>query len=766
MIKKTSLAKDFKIFSAVIMLSVFIICLFVGIYTQYRYNKLQERRIIYESGLLDSALGDSLDFATHYINFLANRIAFSNKHDNDFFVNLFSAISYREQDEAPVWNIFSWITPDKKIMASSVEGELKKELDLSSRQYLDLTPAKPGHLIFSAIDIGVLSKQAILPAGMGVLDEKGRFLGTIGLGFGIERIENELQRVLDSEELVFILFSSDFNFILASRELYHSNLGALLNDEVITKLSAEISNGGNNGTFVTPLKNDKYNFSYYRHVSKYPFYLIVGEKTAIVKDKYWQLVFPRIAELCVMGMLFIILLYYFRRQIVSPIVMLAESAKKIAAGDSKVAVHYGQYEEVNLLADQLKEIQYAKEMLAISKNEVELLNVNLENKIHERTIDLEKALEIKTEFLNSMSHEVRTPVQGITTISKGLVESWNMHTEEKKFALASAVAVNSQRLFSLVSNILDLSTFNVGTMHFNLQKNDLVSIIKDVVSECMMLYIMEKKIEIIFSNHPKELILLIDAEKISQVLRNLITNSIKFMLEGKIVIEIFEDKENYLYKVVINDEGPGIPKEELEEIFSPFIQSSLNKGKFSGAGLGLSICQKIIKGHNGKIWAINNQVRGVSMIFTLPQDIDIKKEASIAKSKNDKLAINQEAIILMIDDEAACQMSMDLLLSGTGYNMVSKYGGVSALEYLRNNSAKVNLIFLDLMMPDMYGINVLKVIKETPELKNIPVIIQSGTNDSREIEKTIQYGADAYIKKPYQRQQIIDILAKYLQADN
>ena len=105
---------------------------------------------------------------------------------------------------------------------------------------------------------------------------------------------------------------------------------------------------------------------------------------------------------------------------------------------------------------------------------------------------------------------------------------------------------------------------------------------------------------------------------------------------------------------------------------------------------------------------------------------------------------------------------MDLLLSGTGYNMISKYGGISALEYLHNNPGIVDLIFLDLMMPDMYGINVLKVLKETPLLKDIPVIIQSGTNDSREIEKTIHYGAEAYIKKPYQRQQIIEILNKYL----
>jgi len=761
MIKKASLARDFKVFSAVILLSVLVVCLFVGLYTQFRYQKIQESRVVYEAGLLDSALSDSLDFATHYINFLANRISSSDVHDAKYFAELFSAISYREQDEAPVWNIFSWVTPDKKIVASSVEGELKKELDLSARQYLDLTPAKPGHLIFSTIDIGAVSKQVILPAGMGISDNKGRFLGTIGIGFGIERIENELQRVLDSEELVFMLFDSEFNFILASNDIYHANLETLINRQVIKDLSNEIAQMGNSGVFLTPIKNDKYNFSYYKHVSKYPFYLIMGEKIEVVKDKYWKLVFPRIAELCIMGMLFIILLYYFRRQIVRPIVMLAESAKKIAGGDSKVAVHYGQYEEVNLLADQLKEIQHAKESLAVSKNEVELLNVNLESMIHERTMDLEKALEIKTEFLNSMSHEVRTPVQGITNISKGLVEYWNEHTEEKKLALASAVAVNSQRLFSLVSNVLDLSTFNAGTMRFDLQPKNIIPIIEDAISECMMLYVIDKKIEIIFVNSVTELMLLLDSEKISQVLRNLLTNSIKFMTEGKIEIKIILDESIDSYKIIIKDEGPGVPEEELKQIFSPFVQSSSSRSKVaSGAGLGLSICQKIIAGHNGQIWARNNKESGISMIFTLPEINNPDKDIS-RKSKKSEISSSENKSILMVDDEAACQMSMDLLLSGTGYNLISKYGGVSALEYLKDNPGAIGLIFLDLMMPDMYGINVLKVIKNTPELKDIPVVIQSGTNDIREIEKTINYGARAYVKKPYQRQQILDIVMQY-----
>ena len=116
----------------------------------------------------------------------------------------------------------------------------------------------------------------------------------------------------------------------------------------------------------------------------------------------------------------------------------------------------------------------------------------------------------------------------------------------------------------------------------------------------------------------------------------------------------------------------------------------------------------------------------------------------------------------MVDDEATCQMSMDLLLSGTNYGLVSKYGGISALEYLKDNYDKISLIFLDLMMPDMYGLNVLEKLKSDPVLKKIPVVIQSGTNDSKEINKTLEAGAISYIRKPYQRQQILDVIQDVL----
>ena len=114
----------------------------------------------------------------------------------------------------------------------------------------------------------------------------------------------------------------------------------------------------------------------------------------------------------------------------------------------------------------------------------------------------------------------------------------------------------------------------------------------------------------------------------------------------------------------------------------------------------------------------------------------------------------------MIDDESTCQMSMEILFSNTNYKLISKNGGIEGLKYLIENYQQVDLILLDLMMPDMYGLNVLSEIKSNPDLAAIPIIIQSGTNDTKEIERSFKIGATAFIRKPYQRKQILETIGK------
>jgi two-component system, sensor histidine kinase ChiS len=262
-----------------------------------------------------------------------------------------------------------------------------------------------------------------------------------------------------------------------------------------------------------------------------------------------------------------------------------------------------------------------KELLEIERAQtteiIKSLNKDLEDKIRERTSDLQKALSTKTEFLNNMSHEIRTPVHGFTAISEGLVDLWSSLGDDKKYKYVVEIANNASRLSNLLTDLLDMSKFTANKMSISLKKVNLNELVDAVVTECKELYLKNKPINIIF-NSSKKNIVNVDKSKIEQVLRNLLTNSIKFTPENG-NIEIIIKSQAKLTKVTIIDSGVGIPEKELKEIFEVFTQSSKTKTNAGGTGLGLSISKNIIELHNGRIWASNNDNVGSSFCFTIPR---------------------------------------------------------------------------------------------------------------------------------------------------
>jgi len=399
-------------------------------------------------------------------------------------------------------------------------------------------------------------------------------------------------------------------------------------------------------------------------------------------------------------------------------------------------------------------------------------NEELEDEVEERTAQLEKALAVKTEFLNNMSHEIRTPIQGMSAISQGLVEHWEEFTENKRFKLASQISLSAARLYALIGHLLDLSKFSAGKMLLDLKKNDLAKITKEIIKECKMLYLHEKKIKFEFEA-AEENLFIGDSERIRQVLRNIFANAIKFSAtKTTIFVKIKKSQITYdngnvteALHLSVTDQGIGIPEAEIELIFNPFTQSSKTKTKAGGTGLGLTICQEIISAHKGKIWAENNQDEGATFSFLIPvtpnKEMLQSKIIAEGEQKPDsiqEIAKDKTITILVVDDEEVCLTSMELFLHNTACKLIKANGGGKALEELKHN--KIDLVFLDLMMPDMYGLNVLQEMKKDPELSNIPVILQSGTSDEAEIEKAYDMGISAYIKKPYNKQAIISELSK------
>ena len=269
-------------------------------------------------------------------------------------------------------------------------------------------------------------------------------------------------------------------------------------------------------------------------------------------------------------------------------------------------------------------------------------NEELETRVEERTYDLIKAKDeaefankAKSEFLSNMSHEMRTPIHQILSYSKFGEDKIDDVPKEKLLYYFLKIGTIGRSLLSLMNDLLDLSKLESGKMDYEMQRNDLKQIIYNVSHEFISL-IGEKGVTLKITESDMSAESVCDEYKIGQVIRNFLSNAIKFTPSGKLITLSIENSELSVGQlkadndtvpalcVSIKDEGIGIPKDELLSIFDKFIQSSKTKTGAGGTGLGLAICKEIIQVHNGKIWAENNPAGGATFSFMLPYEQDVK----------------------------------------------------------------------------------------------------------------------------------------------
>ncbi len=381
----------------------------------------------------------------------------------------------------------------------------------------------------------------------------------------------------------------------------------------------------------------------------------------------------------------------------------------------------------------------------------------LEEELVEKNHLLEEALDAKAAFVNNMSHEIRTPVHGFTALAEGLALNWDQFDDKKRQEVASQISSNAKRLSNLLGHLLDLAKFNEGKMKLTLEEFNLVESINSIIEEAKALYMAEKNITINFAQTGRVL-MNADRERISQVLRNIVVNAIKFSPKNgqiNIALNDTEIADHKAIEIVVTDQGIGIPEQELETIFEPFVQSSRVATKAGGTGLGLSIVKEIVELHHGKVWAKNNEDRGANFHVILPV-IDMSVERNIPKKQD------RDYKILMIDDEEICLTGTELFLTlAPEYSLIKCRNGQEALDYLKIHS-DVDLILLDMMMPDMGGIEVLEALSKDEHLRKIAVLLQSGISDEKEMNKAHELNATNFIAKPYNSTQLINKLNKIL----
>jgi len=306
----------------------------------------------------------------------------------------------------------------------------------------------------------------------------------------------------------------------------------------------------------------------------------------------------------------------------------------ITLGVSIITFYYKNYIAVDLIGDNFLSSQFkiVYLLLLISSSLLLFLkpkqqyqeltednNLFLSGKVEDQKKELTRLYELKNEFLRNLEHEAHAPITVITSMGQVLWEKYNKLNEKQRQQAVYEIAKSSERLTSLVNNLIDLSKLENINYRLNKTKVNLTNLVYKRLEICQKLYIEEKNKENLDFDLKIEnnLIVLCDEYYIAHTIDNIIINAIQYCKKGTITIELKSEK-NSTVEFSVKDEGIGIPKEELLDIFDPFTVSSKTKTSAGGRGIGLTLCKKVVTAHNGVISA-SSKNKGSLFRVVLPK---------------------------------------------------------------------------------------------------------------------------------------------------
>lgn len=732
-----SLEKQFWVSAAIILLSFSII----SNYFWRDAAEIREKNILTQLSTqttkLEKNFTDTIDYTKYLMEYIGRQIDVVGEKNNIEINKIFSSFRLSpEVNEILPWNMYSWIDQDGNLVVNSSKGILDSPIIINDRNYLIYSKQSPWHIFFDKPSFGKVSGNWIIPSAMGITNKNGEYIGTIVFGFNIASTTLKLENILQDPNIAFAIIDNEGQILIEGGGFRMSE------NKIIQEKFRNLDLNQTDYAILT-----KYNFfkkdAGYSTIKKFPrydFFLITAYNHDSISQQINQSILSYIIDSSIVIIISLFLVYMLYKKVGLPIFLyLAKAADNIAKGKTDVFLKKTNIKEIDLLASSL---------------------TNIEGLIRSRTTELEKALMVKTEFLNNISHEVRTPVQVITSSAYHLENHWGKMKEDEKYKMIEILSSSCKRLFSLVNNILDNAAIERGEMSFNMQPEDFSEIVAGIWSEYES--IMKNKGIKCSLQASNNLWVICDKIRMEQVIRNLIGNAERYT-NNQVDIKIFSDDGKAHF--AIKDDGPGIPAEELTSIFHPFTQSSRTKTKTGGTGLGLSIVKAIIEYHQGNIWVENNSDNGAIIHFTL----DL---ASLAREKNaladDFLLISNDISnlkIAFVDDEVVWADIMDIGFQTLGLNAKIYNFAIDLLNDIKAGFMP-DIIITDLMMPDIDGYELIAALKHDPKTSNIPILTQTGVGSEKEVQDSINIGASSYIRKPYKFEQLIKKIQEMINDTN
>jgi PAS domain S-box-containing protein len=377
----------------------------------------------------------------------------------------------------------------------------------------------------------------------------------------------------------------------------------------------------------------------------------------------------------------------------------------------------------------------------------------------------EAATRAKSEFLANMSHELRTPLNGVLGYAQLLQRDRGINAQQRE--ALDAIAKCGSQLLDLINDVLDLSKIEAGRLEIQEAPTELAKILTDV--RYVVAEVAERKglnlTLTIGGQVPRSVVL--DARHLRQVLLNLLGNAVKFTTAGDVHLVIDRALDGRLQFEVL-DTGPGIEPEFLSQIFQAFSQSKAGAAA-GGTGLGLTICNHLITRMGGQLHVESVLGKGSRFSFTLPliegrhaATGDAPEAAPGVPPLDARLAPGQSFTALVVDDSAANRRILASLLESAGLSVITAAGGLDAIDLAI--SQKPHVVFMDLKMNDLDGLEATRRLVRDPATAAIPVIAVTATALGDVRRSARDAGCSDYLSKPIRAQMLFGVLQKHLGA--
>ena len=432
-------------------------------------------------------------------------------------------------------------------------------------------------------------------------------------------------------------------------------------------------------------------------------------------------------------------------------------------------------QEKNIAIEQQKE-QIEEQKAEIEKQAMELeeQNINLEAIVEKRTQEFKLAKEraeesdrLKSAFLANMSHEIRTPLNAIIGFSE-LLSNKLESTNTSESSYIKVIINSSYDLLRLINDIIDIAKIEAGQLQLEQNECDIISELKTLHSTYAQ--IIESKPDkkdvallLNYSSAQEHLFIKTDGNRLRQILRNLLDNAVKFTESGK--IEFGYKEVNGSLEFFVSDSGIGIPKKNQKELFQRFVKIEHQGHKlYPGTGLGLVISKNLVELMGGRIWFQSEHQKGTTFFFTIPllaQGKSAKTPPQLQPKSEQLQTFKGKTALICEDDEA----SRNLLCNYLDVLELSYFVATNAheaVEQFKTNQSLIDIVLLDIQLPDGDGYSVLKQIRDLDN-KKTPVVAQTAFAMANDAKRIFKSGFNEYLAKPYLLNDISSVLAKLLE---